>query len=148
MKKYKTKNPKETGKAARELAAQILKRKRGKKAAVVALTGELGAGKTTFIKSFMREAGVKRRITSPTFLILRRFGIKSANFKNIFHIDAYRLENPEDLKATRAKEALASPENIVLVEWAEKIKKVLPKDTIWVKFKYGKDRNEREVIID
>lgn len=148
MRKYITKSAAETRKVAQEFAESLLEKKQGKNALVVGLTGELGAGKTTFVKAFMRSAGVKRRITSPTFLILRRFAIKNKNFRNIFHVDAYRIEKKEDLAGTKATEAMTDPKNIVLAEWAEKIKEVLPRETIWVKFTYGKERNERKVVID
>ena len=69
-------------------------------------------------------------------------------FKNIFHVDAYRISDAKELLEVGVEEILKNPLNIVLVEWADRVKRVLPKETIWVKFKYGKERNEREIIID
>lgn len=147
MKTYKTKNAKETRLLAKELASSFAAQ-RNKKKRIIALTGELGSGKTTFVKSFTRAVGVNKKITSPTFLIIRRFPIKNKQFKNIFHIDAYRIKGNDEAISESIKNALLDKSGLVLVEWAENIKRALPKDTIWVKFKYGKERNERKITIN
>jgi len=148
VKNYKTKNPNETRIIAKKFAEDISKSKNTKRALVVGLTGELGAGKTTFIKSFIKSMGVKKRITSPTFLIQRRLSIKHKTFKNIFHIDAYRVNDKKELSEIGIEEILKDPSNIVLIEWADRVRKILPKGAIWVKFIYGKERDERKIIID
>ena len=142
---FLSQSPKETQALAKNFLLQF---KSFDRSLVLALSGNLGAGKTTFIKSFIRSMGVKKRITSPTFLILRRFAINNKIFKNIFHVDAYRIKDEKDLRGINIRDVLKEPSNIVLVEWADRIKKVLPKETIWVKFKYGKERDEREITID
>ena len=148
MSQYKTNKESDTRAVAKDFAKTLKNRKPGKNALVVGFTGELGAGKTTFIKSFTRSMGVRRKITSPTFLILRRFKINNKFFSNIFHIDAYRIKKESELSMVGIEKILENPSNIVLVEWADRIKKVLPKTTIWVKFKYGKKRDERTITID
>ncbi|OGY57505.1 MAG: tRNA (adenosine(37)-N6)-threonylcarbamoyltransferase complex ATPase subunit type 1 TsaE [Candidatus Colwellbacteria bacterium RIFCSPHIGHO2_02_FULL_45_17] len=148
MKRYITKSPAKTRALARNIAENPKRPRPTQGATVLGLIGDLGAGKTTFIKSFIRSMGVKKRITSPTFLILRRFAINNKIFKNIFHVDAYRIKDEKDLRGINIRDVLKEPSNIVLVEWADRIKKVLPKETIWVKFKYGKERDEREITID
>src|SRR5581483_5947382 len=83
---------------AKTLAA---KKTQGKHAVVVALRGDLGAGKTTFIKGFAKGLGFRRRIVSPTFIIMRRFGIRGARparFKNFYHFDVYRLRDAAALE--------------------------------------------------
>jgi tRNA threonylcarbamoyladenosine biosynthesis protein TsaE len=135
---------------ARELASGILKT-----AAVFALQGDLGAGKTTFTQGFLKGLGSKKRATSPTFVLMRRHALgggRSADtaqkkFKNVFHIDAYRLKGPGHLAALDLGVILNEPRNIILIEWPEQAKKFLPKNTIWVKFKYGKKENERTISI-
>lgn len=130
-------------------------------AAVFALQGELGAGKTTFTQGFLKGLGSKKRVTSPTFVLMRRHRIGGAGarragiarstsraaFKNVFHIDAYRLKRPEHLAALDLAVILNEPDNIILIEWPEQAKKFLPKHTVWIKFKYGKKENERSVVI-
>jgi len=119
---------------------------------VFALQGELGAGKTTFVQGFLRGLGIKRRSASPTFIIFRRFriGRKSLvvsrqSFRNVYHVDAYRIKKPRELLALGFKEILSDPQNIVLIEWAENIKRILPKETTWLRFAHGKKQNERTI---
>lgn len=118
-----------------------------KQAVVLALSGNLGSGKTTFIQGFARGLGIKKRLTSPTFLLIKRFPLRHKNFKNVFHIDAYRLKKPAALKKLGFSEMTNSPSNIVLIEWAEKIKPILPSKIIWLKFDYGKKPVERKIKI-
>lgn len=132
---------------AEKLAREASKTKKLNHALIFALQGNLGAGKTTFIKGFIRGLGYKKRITSPTFLIFKRFDVKNKGFKNVYHVDAYRIKRGSELDVLGFKEVLSSSQNIVLVEWADKIKKVLPERTIWIKFDYGKYENERKIII-
>ncbi len=129
---------KQTHKAAAELLKEIKSTPRVGGAVVVALSGDLGSGKTTFIQGFAKSLGIKERVTSPTFVILKRFKINdppwAERFKNLVHIDAYRFENPKEMLDLGWKEMISRPENIILIEWAEKIKKILPKNCFWVKF--------------
>ncbi len=132
---------------ARKLARQITNPKfqipNGKGAFVIALNGELGSGKTTFVQGFVLGLGIKKRATSPTFIIFRRFAISHSQFANLYHVDAYRIKNPKDLATLEFDAILSNPKNIILIEWAENIKKILPKNTLWVRFRHGKGENER-----
>ncbi len=128
----------QTREFAKNLAQKILAGAFGfRKAVVIGLKGELGAGKTTFAQGFAKGLGMKEKITSPTFVILKKFG-------NFYHIDAYRLQNPRELLALGWKEIIADPRNIVLVEWADRVKKILPKDAMRIVFSYG-GKNIRSV---
>jgi len=148
-KDFETNKPKDTGKIAISLAKDLVGRAPGNGALVVGLTGELGTGKTTFIKSFIRALGVKKKITSPTFLISRRFGLPRRNtYENVYHIDAYRISNNKELSGIGMENIIKNPDNMVLVEWADRIRHVLPKDTIWVKFRHGKGESQRHITID
>lgn len=134
----------ETRKIAAVLAKEILSKVlRLKSALVLALSGDLGAGKTTFIQSFIKTCGVKKRITSPTFLLIRSYKLKAKSYKLIYHIDAYRIKKPKELLDLGLQEILNNNKNIVLIEWPEKIRKFLPRQTIWIKFKHGEKENER-----
>lgn len=133
MEKFLTKNEKETTKLAKILANEILKHKkvypeRSRGALVIGLEGNLGAGKTTFIQAFAKGTGIKRRLTSPTFVLMKKYN-------NLYHLDCYRIKNSQDVLAMDFKEIISNPKNIVLIEWAEKIKRILPKNKIWIKFK-------------
>jgi len=140
--KYFSKSEKDTIKIAQNLGMELrLEKKPRKGALVLALVGELGVGKTTFVKAFLKLFGVKRRITSPTFLIMRRYG-------NIYHVDAYRIKDVKDLEILGFKEILNNKENLVLVEWADKVKDILPKEVWWIRFKHGEKENERSIEIE
>lgn len=142
MLKFSSHSPRETKKFAKLLAKEILTRPpKISSALVLALTGDLGSGKTTFIQGFCKGAGIKKHITSPTFIIFRRY-------KNIYHVDCYRIQRPQESLKLGFKEIIANPRNIVLIEWAEKIKKLLPWKTIWINFDYGKKENERKIEIN
>lgn len=109
---------------------------------VVALHGDLGAGKTTFTQGIAKGLGIKKRIISPTFVIVRSYKIK-----NFYHIDLYRTESKNDIEGLGIEEILKNPENIVVIEWAERLGNLLPKKRIDVSFEYV-DEEKRKIIYD
>lgn len=141
-----TKRSGETKKIAAALAGKILKSGPSQKGAkIIALVGDLGAGKTTFAQGFAKALGIKSRMTSPTFLIFRNYGIKKSGFHTFFHMDAYRINSAKELAPLGFKEALKEPGHIFLIEWADRIKKLLPKDSIWVHLRHGRKTSERTI---
>ena len=137
-----TDGEKGTKKIANELAKKLIKKERNK-ALIVALEGELGAGKTTFIKGFSKALKIKEKVLSPTFVLIHRHHLKSGN---LYHIDAYRLKSEKDLLKLNIKEIFSNPKNIVLIEWADRVKKAIPKNAIWIHFDHlGK--NKRKINI-
>lgn len=142
-------NEKETTKIAVLLAKAVVgKPPQTGGAVVVGLTGELGSGKTTFVRGFAEALEVKEMVKSPTFLLIKKYNLpkKLRNFKRLFHIDAYRLESEEDLKVLGFKKILDDKENIVFVEWADKIKRLLPKETLLIQFDYL-EKDKRKIKI-
>ena len=135
-----------TKKIARELAREIFKFQH-KKTVVVGLVGDLGSGKTTFVKSFAKELGIQSRITSPTFLIQKKYKIKKNGFSSFLHVDVYRIKKISELYTIEFKNELSNSQNIIVIEWADIIKKILPKKMIWISFLHGKNKNERYIII-
>lgn len=109
-------------------------------ALVVALEGELGAGKTQFAKGFAKGLGIKQRISSPTFVICRSYKIPCGktnacpNFTDFYHIDLYRLQKLVDLDSLGLKKVL-SGNNLVVIEWPALAKKIFPPATLWLNFK-------------
>jgi len=116
-------------------------------AEVFYLSGDLGAGKTTFLQGLALGLGVSGRVNSPTFNILKIYKTKRGSVAKFFcHIDAYRLTGAKDLEALGIKEILAAKDTVTAIEWAEKVKSVFPKNTIKIKARHVSD-NEREFTV-
>lgn len=116
-------------------------------ALVLALRGDLGAGKTTFTQGFFRGLGIKQNPISPTFVIMRRYVLRNSEFRNVYHLDAYRLKKEEDMEVLEFGKILADPKNIILIEWPEKIQGVLPRGTVRLDFIHEKKENERMIKV-
>lgn len=149
-----TKNKRETQKIAAQVAARVLHIKPQKHALVIALEGELGAGKTTFAQGFIRALGVKAKVKSPTFLLIKKYdlAIKRTSrflpfaFRFLYHIDCYRVKNWKELESLEIKQIVGNPENIVMIEWPERIRPILPRQHIKIRFEHVSLR-ERKVTI-
>jgi tRNA threonylcarbamoyladenosine biosynthesis protein TsaE len=147
MKKiFFTKTPYQTKKLAQILAKRILKIKSLKKALVLALIGELGSGKTTFLQGFAKGLEIKEKILSPTFVILKKFSIFNFPFSNFYHLDCYRIKKEKEILDLGFKKIISDPKNIVVIEWADRICKILPKDSIVLKFEL-KNKKERKITL-
>lgn len=144
---YISNNTSQTKKIGERLAEKILnKEKTEKKAQVLALQGELGGGKTTFLQGFAKGLGIKERILSPTFVILKRFRLLNQNFKFFYHIDCYRIKKEREILSLGFKKIISNPQNIIAVEWANHIKNILPKRVISIDFNFY-NKNKRKIII-
>lgn len=114
-----------------------------RKATVVGLSGNLGTGKTTFTQTVAKSLGIKDKVISPTFVIMKRYGLKNKVFKNLFHLDAYRLKNEKELTVLNWEEIISNPENLVFVEWPELIKKGMPKKHHKIKISHTKEGHRK-----
>jgi len=142
-----TKNEQETKKAAGLLAQEIIKKPlKTKGAIIIGLEGELGSGKTRFVQGFARGLGIRQRLTSPTFVILRRHAISDKQYANLYHIDCYRLGKSKELLDLDFKEITNNPQNIIIIEWAERVRKILSKGTIWIRFEIMSEKKRRIVV--
>lgn len=141
-KEFLTTSPSQTKKIGERLANEIFKKGIGKTAFVIGLEGGLGGGKTTFLQGFAKGLRIKKKILSPTFVILKRFKIKS---RNLYHIDCYRIQKSKEILDLEFKEIISNPENIVVIEWADRIRKIMPKDSAWIKFDFVNEK-ERKII--
>ncbi len=125
MQKHLTNSDTETKEVASKLAREFKN-----KNAIFSLTGELGAGKTTFVQGFAQGLGIKDKIISPTFVLIRQHQIPDTQ-KILYHLDLYRLEGQISLESLGLDDLVTeNPENLVLIEWADKISSKLPKNTI------------------
>ncbi|MBN1779323.1 MAG: tRNA (adenosine(37)-N6)-threonylcarbamoyltransferase complex ATPase subunit type 1 TsaE [Candidatus Buchananbacteria bacterium] len=115
---------------------------------VLALSGDLGAGKTTLTKGLALGLGIKKVVISPTFLLLRLYKInnKKTKIKYLVHIDCYRLKSADELIDIGADEYFNRPDTVVVIEWPERVKKILPKKTIKISLKV-KNNQSRSVEI-
>lgn len=103
-------------------------------ATVLALHGDLGAGKTTFVQTLARTLGVTEAVTSPTFVVMKFYGIESPRFTSLIHIDAYRIETNDEMRPLGFAELLQQPHTLICIEWAEKIADLLPPETLHLTF--------------
>jgi len=164
-----TNSPFQTKKIGKNFSKKIKDRK-NKKAVVLGLVGDLGGGKTTFLQGLAKGLGIKEKVLSPTFIIMRKYALESRKWpiarglgpigkvesgkkatlcpplSTFYHFDCYRIQKPKEILDLGFKEIISDPKNIVVIEWAEKIKKILPKDTIWINFEF-KDKNKRKIRI-
>lgn len=105
---------------------------------VILLSGELGAGKTVFAKGVGRGLGVRATIHSPTFLLMKRYPLARSYFKNLWHIDCYRIHNARELIALGLKDILRNPKNIVVIEWPERVRRLIPRWALAVSLAHTK----------
>lgn len=141
----KTKNLKEFESVALGFAKKLRANTQG--ATVVLLSGDLGAGKTTMAQTIGKRFGVEKLMQSPTFVIMRNYKLENKDFELLVHVDAYRLESESEIEKLGFQEIITSPKNLVLIEWPEKIKKILPRKSFKVLIKHINE-NERLIEID
>mgnify|MGYP002277753185 CR=1 FL=1 len=112
-------------------AARFFKTRCPKKdeATLIALSGNLGAGKTTYVKGVALSGGITHPVTSPTFVFMKEYRLpeKENTFENLIHIDAYRMEEPQMLHTIVPKDIFADPQNIIFLEWPQRVGNVLPR---------------------
>ena len=135
---HTTRAPEETW----QLAASLLPRMA--EGAVIALHGDLGAGKTTFVQGLAQAMGVTSPVTSPTFSLLGEYRGAS---QRLIHLDLYRMSSAEELLEIGFLDYLAAP-NIVVVEWPERAETLMPKTAWHLRFEPGDEPATRRVTIN
>ncbi len=143
---YVSKNLDDTREIAAKVAANIEPNK--EEATVIGLYGDLGSGKTTFMKFFAEHFGVEEDVQSPTFVIMKIYKILSSklqapSFSKLIHIDAYRLDSGQELLNLGFQEILSDPRNIVCIEWPERVSEVLPKHIV-LNFSHAEGDEKRD----
>ncbi len=114
---------------------------------VLVLTGDLGAGKTCFSQGVAKGLGIKKKVNSPTFVVMKVYDLRNSNGpKKFCHIDAYRLESAEDLIAIGALDYLNRADTVTVIEWAEKVKDIWPTKAIHIDIQH-KTETTRKINI-
>ena len=139
--KYLSKSAEETSKIAKDFLDTL---KASTKATVLALQGDLGAGKTAFAQEVGKILGVVENMHSPTFVIEKIYAINFTGFKKLIHIDAYRLEKDSELLHLGWEELTREPENLILIEWPENVAGIIPAEAKRIYFKFI-DETTREI---
>lgn len=139
----RTSNLAETYSLARTIVSRLRPNNVG--ARILALSGDLGSGKTAFTQGLAQALGISDTITSPTFVIEKIYQvIGSPLWKRLIHIDAYRLNNGQELLNLGFKEIIKDPYNIIVIEWPERVADILPGDIKSISFKFI-DEEIREI---
>ena len=106
---------------------------------IICLQGDLGAGKTTFVQGVAQGWGSQDPVSSPTFIIVNLY--RRADEKQLFHLDTYRLENASEAEMLDLEEMIAT--GALLIEWAERIERILPKERLWLNLEYIDEEQRR-----
>ncbi len=109
---------------------------------IIALTGELGSGKTTFSQSIIKNMMKIQDVSSPTFNIVNEYRDKN---QTIYHFDFYRLEDESELFGIGFDDYLSDKKSIMLIEWADKFLDMLPKDYLEIVFYKGENHRDVEI---
>lgn len=116
----------------------------GDRATVVALQGDLGAGKTAFTQEAGKLMGVEENMHSPTFVIMKVYDITFRGFTKLIHIDAYRIEREEELLHLGWEKIMEDLENLVMIEWPENVPGLIPSEAKRISLKFI-DEQTREI---
>ncbi len=108
---------------------------------VVALVGPLAAGKTRFVQGIARGMGITRPITSPTFILMNIY--RAQDGRILCHVDCYRLNDPVEEGYQLGLDEQVRGEDICVIEWAERVRSLLPEDVLWVEFQQVDDEARR-----
>lgn len=135
-KSFLSSSTKETIQLGEKIGFFLSKLPQKKGAQIISFRGDLGAGKTTLIKGIAAGFSIKKNITSPTFVLMKRFSTKT-RYSTFIHIDAYRLSSFKDIKPLEIEKDLDNPHSIILIEWMKNIssKKIKPSCVITLKHK-------------
>lgn len=113
-------------------------------ATLITLSGVLGAGKTTFVKALATELGISESVTSPTFVLEKRYTLPDNSvFDTLIHIDAYRLDGGDALTPLGFEELMRDTKAVVLFEWPERVEGALPKSAVQITIEILPDESRR-----
>ena len=133
-----TNSPEESKELAKQLSKEL------KSPRLIALYGNLGSGKTTFIQGLAEGLGIKKRVLSPTFVFIREYDLSSK--RKFYHVDLYRLDSERNAETIGLSDIFADKSAITAIEWPEKIEKLLTTNTIKINFStVGENKRKIEI---
>ena len=136
-----TTNAQETEKLGETIGLDL---KSGKiKNRVLAFYGDLGSGKTTFIQGLAKGLGIAKRLLSPTFVFCRQYELEKGL---LYHVDLYRIKEVQEAQGLGLEEMFTDRESVTLVEWADRIKEMLPRERLDIALEYM-DNEQRKITI-
>ncbi|MFZ2025251.1 MAG: tRNA (adenosine(37)-N6)-threonylcarbamoyltransferase complex ATPase subunit type 1 TsaE [Microgenomates group bacterium] len=141
-----TKNAEETQKLGEKLADRLIQKGSKNSPHIICLYGDLGMGKTTFVQGVAKGLGLTSRLLSPTFIIVRRQQLSNID-RFFFHLDLYRLTSEQSIQELGIQEMFNDEKNIVIIEWAERLGRLLPEKRIDFRFTHGASESERRIEI-
>jgi len=151
-----TENSSQIKKIAYEIAKKVLKTlavRTDPRALIVSLEGNLGSGKTTFVQGFARGLGIRQKVSSPTFVVLKRYAIPMRRKRgrtpfspSLYHIDCYRLRNAREFAGLDFTSIMREPGAVALIEWGDRMRRALPKHALHIRFRHAK-KNSRRIYI-
>ncbi len=131
MKVFTSKTTKDTALLAKTIAKEL------KGGDCLGLIGNLGTGKTTLTQSIGKALGIKQAMSSPTFVLMKIYPVNKKGINQLCHIDAYRLTSMADLEAIGAKDYIGDPKTVTIIEWADKVVKLLPVSSKIIKISHN-----------
>lgn len=140
MRAFISRSAQETKRIAGKILAEAAHLRQ--KPIVFALRGNLGSGKTTFVQGLAQALGIRGKVQSPTFVLAKWYQLsRRANRPSyLVHVDAYRLEKLSDARAIGLRDAFKNKEALVVIEWADRIRKLVPRDSVWITFRHKANR--------
>lgn len=113
---------------------------------LIALSGDLGAGKTTFVQMLSKILGIRETVQSPTFVLARSYTTNVLWPKRVLHIDAYRLEGADALRALAWEKEILNEETLILLEWPECVAPLVPSPDMTITFSVTDDRRREAMV--
>jgi len=148
MEKLHIKGLEELDALANTVLGMLALSRKENKTSVLAISGDLGAGKTTFMQAFAKQLQIEEPVISPTYVIMKKYAVEeesNALFQTLIHMDVYRIETIDEMRPLRFEELLELPDTVMCIEWAEKIKELLPAHTLYMGIKITGE-NSREIL--
>ncbi len=140
MRALRSNSRNQTQRFAHELVREVLQSKRYP--IILALRGNLGSGKTTFVQGIAKSLGIREKVQSPTFVLMKWYDLakRFRPLRSLIHIDAYRLTSIRDAKHLGLGAILRDRTSIIVIEWADLIRTLIPKSAVWITFRHAGEK--------